>query len=241
YTCQGNPTQNLPTNNYGYAYAVCQGDAGEDKSDEKDGDNGPNVSITTNNGYFGVDSGVVLSINGYDDKQGVLTGVSIGGQGVDEGTAGDGGSVTINNSADITLSGTGTGSFNSLISGLSRGGLGDPYNDNNDSNGGDGGLGQWVSITNTGVLTIEGTVPVADESGMFGIDALAMGGAGGDQNDPALEYGDQVGGDGANASTATITDSGTVNLGSSDSRLKTYASGAALSARSIGATGGNYN
>ncbi|MCC2595869.1 autotransporter outer membrane beta-barrel domain-containing protein [Pusillimonas sp. MFBS29] len=240
-TCQGSPTQNIAAGSYTYGYAVCQGDAGVDKSDEKDGDSGADISIATNGGSFGVDSGDVLTISGYNRKLGVLTGASIGGAGVDEGTAGDGGYITINNSAGITLSGSGTGSYNSLISGVSLGGLADQDNDNNNSDGGNGGLGQKVSITNTGVLTIEGTVPVADDSGLFGIDALAMGGAGGEQNNPTLDYGDQVGGDGANASTAIITDSGTVNLGSSDTRLKTYASGAALSARSIGATGGNYN
>src|SRR5690606_16730699 len=174
-------------------------------------------------------------------KQGVLTIGSAGGGGVDEGTAGNSGTVTIASSTNITLSGTATGSFNSLIAAFSRGGLGDPFNDNNNSNGGHGGLGDSVSVTNTGVLTMKGTVPIADERGMYGINALAMGGEGGNQNDPALDYGDQRGGDGGNASTVTITDSGTVNMGSSDTRLKTYAFGAALSARSVGASGGYYN
>jgi len=243
YECLGNPTQNIPAGTYGYAYAVCEGDEGEDHSGEKDGDSGPAVSITAA-GNFSADSGTQLWLFPiYDEafKQGVLTGASVGGQGIDEGTAGDSGTVTITNSANITLGGTATGSFNSLITAMSQGGLGDPDNDNNNSNGGHGGLGQAVSVTNTGVLTMNGTVPIADERGMFGIDALAMGGAGGNQNDPTLDYGDQVGGDGGNASTVTITDSGTVNMGSSDTRLKTYASGAALSARSIGASGGDYN
>ncbi|SEJ51604.1 autotransporter outer membrane beta-barrel domain-containing protein [Achromobacter sp. NFACC18-2] len=243
YQCLGNPTQNIPAGNYGYAYSVCEGDAGEDKSGEKDGDSGPTVSITAA-GNFGVDSATqVWQYPIFDEefKQGVVTGVSVGGQGIDEGTAGNSGQIIVWNSANITLSGTGKGSFNSLITAMSQGGLGDQYNDNNDSNGGHGGLGEAVSVTNSGVLTVYGTVPIADARGLYGINAVAVGGMGGDQNDPALNYGDQVGGDGGNASTVTITDSGTVNLGSSDSRLKTYGNGAALSARSIGATGGDYN
>ncbi|MCD0505662.1 autotransporter outer membrane beta-barrel domain-containing protein, partial [Bordetella petrii] len=247
YECLGEPTQNIPPAEsgyvYGYAYGVCEGDAGEDKSGEKDGDTGPAVSITAAGDFYADSSTALWLFPIYDEafKQGVLTGASVGGAGVDEGTAGNSGTVTINNSANITLSGTATGSFNSLITAMSQGGVGDPDNDNNDSNGGHGGLGDAVSVTNTGVLTMVGTVPIADERGMFGINALAMGGTGGDQNDPTLDYGDQVGGDGGNASTVTITDSGTVNMGSSDTRLKTYSIGAALAARSVGASGGVYN
>src|SRR5690606_657702 len=148
YSCQGSPTQNLPAGDYGYAYSVCEGDAGEDKSGEKDGDSGPAVSITTNGGSVGVDAGAMLPVDGYDYLQGVVTGVSIGGAGVDEGTAGDSGSVTINNAANISLTGTAQGSINGLLTAVSQGGQGDQRNDNNDSDGGHGGLAQAVSITN---------------------------------------------------------------------------------------------
>src|SRR5690606_32361199 len=149
------------------------------------------------------------------------------------------GSVTINNAANISLTGTAQGSINGLLTAVSQGGQGDQRNDNNDSDGGHGGLAQAVSITNTGVQTMAGTVPT--NGALFGINALAEGGGGGYQNDPTLDYGDQVGGDGGNASTVTITDSGVVNLGSSDTRLKTSETGGALFARSVGGAGGNYN
>src|SRR5690606_36429892 len=165
----------------------------------------------------------------------------IGGAGVDEGSAGASGYVTINNTANISLTAKTQeqGSNNGLLSGISLGRQGDLTNDNNNSNGGAGGLAQAVSITNTGELTIDGTVP--SNGGLFGINVLAQGGGGGDQNDPALDYGDQVGGDGANASTVTIIDSGIVNMGSSDTRLKTSGTGMALAARSLGGAGGDYN
>lgn len=241
YWCEGGSTQNIPAGNYGYAYSVCQGDAGEDKSGEKDGDSGPPVSITTNGGSFSEDAGTWLPLDDYDYQLGVVTAASIGGAGVDEGSAGASGYVTINNTANISLTATTQeqGSINGLLSGISLGGQGDLTNDNNNSNGGPGGLAQAVSITNTGELTIDGTVP--SNGGLFGINALAQGGGGGDQNDPALDYGDQVGGDGANASTVTIIDSGIVNMGSSDTRLKTSGAGMALAARSLGGAGGDYN
>jgi len=244
YECVGNPSQNIPAAgyDYGYAFAVCEGDAGTDHDGEKDGENGPDISITSV-GNYSADSGTeVWSGELLDEllKLGVLSGVSQGGQGVDTGTAGAGGTVQITNSGDIALSGTAMGSFNGLILAESFGGQGDPDNDDNNSDGGHGGLAQNVTVTNTGNLTLSGTVPVPNQ-GLYGIKAQATGGMGGDQNNPVLNYGDQVGGDGGNAATVTVENKGAITLGSSATRLQTYAIGAGISAVSAGGMGGDNN
>ncbi|MGB3430298.1 MAG: autotransporter outer membrane beta-barrel domain-containing protein, partial [Achromobacter sp.] len=234
YVCAGAASQNIAAGNYAYAQAACSGDGGVDKDNEKDGQDGPDVTLTSA-GTFNAD----LSGSGVDTK-GVVTALSNGGGGVDEGTAGDGGNVTVSSTGSVTLNGTALSTFNSLIMAVSTGGIGDPDNDNNDSNGGHGGLGQTVTLTNSGNLTMTGTLPTPRQ-GLFGINARAVGGAGGEQNDPTLEYGEQVGGNGGNASTVTVTNSGAINLGSSATRLRTGASGAAIYAGSTGGKGGNNN
>ncbi|RVK05135.1 hypothetical protein CN164_30410, partial [Sinorhizobium meliloti] len=81
---------------------------------------------------------------------------TMGGAGVDEGTAGAGGAVTITNYGPITLTtSTDPGSIGSLISATSFGGSGDGDNDNYKSNGGAGGSGGSLTITNYGALSVE--------------------------------------------------------------------------------------
>lgn len=242
YACKGAPTQNLPQGVYGYTYAVCEGYAGVDHSGEKNGQAGPDVTITAA-GTYNTDSSTEVWRDGIFDqlyKQGLVTGVSVGGQGVDEGSAGNGGKVTLSNSGNVSLYGSAQGSFNGLILAGSYGGLGDPANDNNNSNGGQGGQGQTVTVTNSGNLLMYGSVPTP-EQGLFGIKAEAVGGAGGDQNNPVLDEGEQVGGNGGNAGTVTVTNSGSINLGSSGSRLLTNETGAAIFANSAGGKGGDNN
>jgi len=238
-SCQGFSVQTFPEGSYGSVYAVCEGKSGQDRSGEKDGDTGPSISISTVGGVFAGNTSDIPSVIG-QSAIGVLTGMSIGGSGVDEGSAGEAGSVSITNQADVSLGGSTVGPYNSAISAVSLGGQGDAQNDNNNSNGGRGGLGQWVSVSNTGNVSVAGTVLVGS-SGLYGIKAVAQGGDGGVQNNPALNYGDQVGGDGANASTVSVTNSGGVMLGASDIRLRTNGVAAGISASSVGGDGGNYN
>jgi hypothetical protein len=242
YACEGSPTQNISPGGYVYTYAICEGYEGVDHSGEKDGQNGPDVTITTA-GTYNTDSSTEVWRDGIFDalyKQGLVTGVSMGGQGIDEGTAGNGGTVTLSNSGNVSLYGSAQGSFNGLILAGSYGGYGDPDNDNNNSNGGHGGQGSTVTVTNSGNLLIYGSVPTP-EQGLFGIRAEAVGGPGGDQNNPLLDEGEQVGGDGGNAGTVTVTNSAEIDLGSSGSRLLTNASGAAIFANSAGGQGGDNN
>ncbi|WP_088155241.1 autotransporter outer membrane beta-barrel domain-containing protein [Achromobacter xylosoxidans] len=234
YACAGGPTLNVPSGNYPSAQAICEGDSGVDHNDEKDGQNGPDVSVTSS-GTYGADANQTRL-----NPLGVVTALSRGGDGVDEGTAGDGGNITVTSSGNVALNGTALSNFNSLIMAVSSGGIGDPANDNNDSNGGHGGLGQTVTVTNSGNLTMSGSLPTPRQ-GLYGINAQALGGAGGDQNDPTLEYGEQVGGNGGNASTVTVSNTGAINLGSSATRLRTYANGAAIYVNSAGGMGGYNN
>ncbi len=240
--CYSAGSQDIPAGSYQFANQICEGSGGVDSKDEKDGATGPYITITSD-GTFSADSGTVISHSGVIDQLsalGVLTGASEGGAGVDEGTGGMGGDVTLSTTGDITLSGTGSGSLNSLIVAVTFGGEGDPDNDNNDSDGGLGGLGGSASVTNSGTLTLSGTVPTP-ASGLFGIRAQSFGATGGDQNEPTLNYGDQRGGDGGNAATVTVNDSGVINLGSSATRLKINSMGAAIFAQSEGGMGGDNN
>src|SRR5690606_17116774 len=157
---------------------------------------------------------------------GVVTMYTRGGTGVDEGDAGDGGSATLTNTGAVTLSGTtSAGSVQSLISVSSVGGNGDDHNDNNDSDGGDGGNGGELSIRNSGILTIEGSVQPYTVNGstrtdqaMFGIRAVSGGGTGGDQNGSI--FGDQVGGKGGSGGTINVSNQGAIRIGSTASRLQ---------------------
>src|SRR5690606_30356623 len=117
------------------------------KSGEKDGDSGPPVSITTNGGSFSEDAGTWLPLDDYDYQLGVVTAASIGGAGVDEGSAGASGYVTINNTANISLTATTQeqGSINGLLSGISLGGQGGLPSDTHNYNGGPGRPAQAVA------------------------------------------------------------------------------------------------
>lgn len=225
---------------YPYMYGMCKGDDGVDKNDEKDGEAGGDENNVTTTRSHSIDASMSIPILGAQTTMGVVTGATTGGAGVDEGTAGNGGQVYVTNNYDVTLTGTTIGNVNSLILAGSYGGQADQDNDNNDSNGGKGGFGQNVTVQNTGNLTIVGTVDTPT-TGLFGINATSVGGAGGQQNDPTLEYGDQIGGTGGNGSTVSVTSSGAINLGSSDARLRTNTVGAAISATSVGGMGGQKN
>ncbi|MBO1113228.1 autotransporter outer membrane beta-barrel domain-containing protein [Bordetella petrii] len=230
----------VPAGNYSYAYTECWGDDADD--DDKTGETGPNVPMTVY-GNFSADSTTYsggTDVDGFSGLPGVVTAYSRGGQGYDEGSGGQSGYVTVTNYGNITYNGTTSNTFNSLIQARSLGGSGATDNHNNDSNGGTGGLGQAVSVTNSGTLTMNSSASTTDE-GLFGIYALAAAGNGGDQNDPTLNYGEQLGGNGGNASTVTVVDSGIINLGNSSARLLTNTTGAAILAQSAGGQGGDNN
>ncbi|WKL35503.1 hypothetical protein Q1M62_10105 (plasmid) [Sinorhizobium meliloti] len=193
--CNGNATQTIGQVDYGYTWSACWGDSGVDDKDEKNGDPGASITINTQASYT---AGASLPYTmPWDSVGGVIMTYTMGGAGVDEGSAGAGGAVTITNYGPITLTtSTDPGSIGSLISATSFGGSGDGDNDNYKSNGGAGGSGGALTITNYGALSVESLSPNTAR-GMAGIHAVSKGGTGGNQNSGAA--GDQFGGSAAAA------------------------------------------
>ncbi|MDQ6437577.1 autotransporter outer membrane beta-barrel domain-containing protein [Mesorhizobium sp. LHD-90] len=239
-SCNGASNQDLSAGDYGYSWSICNGAAGTDSKDEKDGARGDSITITTE-GTYATDAGVPP----YGLPSGAVGGVIMtytrGGDGVDEGNAGGGGGIGLTSHNSVTVSGTGnSGYLGSLISAYSWGGNGDSDNDNNDSDGGDGGAGSAINVTNYGTLTIDGTVTPLS-GGMYGILAVSGGGTGGEQNNSTSGLGDQIGGDGGSAGSVFVSNSGTINIGSTSSRMQGIASGAGIYADSGGGGGGVHN
>ena len=210
-----------------YCYANDAGEAGSD------------ITLSNSSNYT-TDATQEIPFIGFSEPLlGIMTGMSTGADGDDSGAAGASGQISLTNSGALTLSGTTSpAAFNSVIFAKGLGGNGDTDNGDNDTSGGAGGTAQSVTIQNTGTLTVAGTV-LTPSTGLFGIHALAQGGVGGNQNNGA--EGDQTGGQGGNAGTISITNGGAINLGSSDARLKTNTSGAAISAQATGGQGGDDN
>ncbi|WP_412549263.1 beta strand repeat-containing protein, partial [Sinorhizobium meliloti] len=235
--CNGNATQTIGQVDYGYTWSACWGDSGVDDKDEKNGDPGASITINTQASYT---AGASLPYTmPWDSVGGVIMTYTMGGAGVDEGTAGAGGAVTITNYGPITLTtSTDPGSIGSLISATSFGGSGDGDNDNYKSNGGAGGSGGSLTITNYGALSVESLSPNTAR-GMAGIHAVSKGGAGGNQNSGAA--GDQFGGVGGSGGSISITNTGQVNLGSATNPLNGLDYVWGLAAESIGQAGGHDN
>ncbi|WP_255676080.1 autotransporter outer membrane beta-barrel domain-containing protein [Pusillimonas sp. MFBS29] len=230
-----------PEGEFSYYYQVCNGSSGiDDDDDARTGGEGDSIEISTS-GAYAIDAGEYPDVSKVGTG-GVIMGQSRGGNGAEEGDAGSGGSVTLDNSASILLDGTSnSGYFGSLISAFSLGGNGDTDNQNNDSDGGRGGWGQSVQVSNSGDITMSGSVQAID-SGMYGIIAVSGGGTGGEQNDSVVD--NQYGGDGGYAGAVTVSNSGVINLGSDDSRMQAYGDyieGAAIYADSGGGAGGPDN
>ncbi|MBB3980148.1 hypothetical protein GGQ64_005400 [Rhizobium azooxidifex] len=235
--CNGSPTQTIGQVDYGYTWSACWGDSGVDHDDEKDGDPGSTITIDTNASYT---AGASLPYTmPWDSAGGVIMTYTMGGAGVDEGSAGAGGGVTITSYGPITLTtSTDPGSIGSLISATSFGGSGDTDNDNYKSSGGAGGAGGAIAITNYGMLTVE-SLNSNTARGMAGIFAVSKGGSGGEQNSGAA--GDQVGGSGGSGGTINITNTGQVNLGSGSNPLSGLDYVWGLAAESTGQQGGHDN
>nr|WP_274883860.1 hypothetical protein [Sinorhizobium meliloti] len=235
--CNGNATQTIGQVDYGYTWSACWGDSGVDDKDEKNGDPGASITINTQASYT---AGASLPYTmPWDSVGGVIMTYTMGGAGVDEGTAGAGGAVTITNYGPITLTtSTDPGSIGSLISATSFGGSGDGDNDNYKSNGGAGGSGGSLTITNYGALSVESLSPNTAR-GMAGIHAVSKGGTGGNQNSGAA--GDQFGGVGGSGGSISITNTGQVNLGNATNPLNGLDYVWGLAAESIGQAGGHDN
>jgi uncharacterized protein YhjY with autotransporter beta-barrel domain len=235
--CTGAANQTIGQVDYGYTWSACWGDSGVDNKDEKDGDAGASITIDTSASYT---AGATLPYTmPWDSVGGVIMTYTMGGAGVDEGSAGAGGAVTITSHGPITLTAsTDPGSIGSLISATSFGGSGDTDNDNYKSSGGVGGSGGTVTITNYGALTVE-SLNSNTARGMAGIHVVTKGGNGGEQNSGAA--GEQVGGSGGDGGTINITNNGQVILGGVTTPLSGLDNAWGIAAQSIGGAGGDDN
>ena len=234
--CIGASIQTTNADDWGYSYALCQGADGTDDNNEKDGTAGENIVFDTSGSYI---TGPLTYTSEGADQNGVMLTRTRGGDGVDEGNAGAGGTVSITNSATMTVnSSSDPGTLGNLISALSFGGDGDSDNDNYKSSGGQGGAGNTVTITNSGTLNVQSLNGTTDR-GMTGILGWSQGGIGGEQNSGAV--GDQVGGDGGDGGAIDITNTGQVTLGSASILLNGLNDVAGIVGKSIGGAGGHDN
>lgn len=167
---------------------------------------------------------------------GGISAVAQGGSGQDNANGGAGGVVAFTNNGAIAIDLT-TSGFPLLfgIEALSIGGAADQHNSDNNSNGGTGGAGRTVTVTNNQTLTITGT----SRYGFSGIFAASIGGRGGDQNGSVS--GNQKGGTGGSGGTVQADNHGTILLGTSASRLQAPATGGGMIAVSAGGDGGTDN
>ncbi len=165
---------------------------------------------------------------------------SAGGPGKDDGDAGAGGWITIDNDQNLSGSVENITSFAALIYARSLGGAGDQDNKNNDSNGGKGGNAGYITITNNSISSLSASG--ASTGGFAAVYAESRGGQGGEQNDSVLS--DQFGGQGGAGNSVTInnnSDVGEITLGDSDSRFNGLGTGGAILAKSLGGAGGFNN
>ncbi|WP_346900066.1 autotransporter outer membrane beta-barrel domain-containing protein [uncultured Roseibium sp.] len=223
--------------NFGFATLVAESKGGTGGnqnnsvlSDQYGGKGGDGGSVTVNN-----TAPSSFTIGSSDDRfQGLGEGGgfiarSLGGRGGDNnGNAGAGGTVTIDNAMDgniywdVTTSG-GDGLF--VLYGLSAGGAGIASTDNSDD-GGDGGNGGNVSITNSSRLVLDVTGNNYEPSAAVG--AKSIGGKGG--TGPTK---DQSGGNGGTAGSISVALENGKSIETSG--VNVYG----VLAQSIGGEGGN--
>ncbi|WP_186766418.1 autotransporter outer membrane beta-barrel domain-containing protein [Phaeobacter marinintestinus] len=152
-----------------------------------------------------------------------------------------GGNLTVDNSGSITMTGTtAQDASQGEATGIrvwSQGGDGTEP-DKNGTDGGRGGDGGQVTVTNSGVINIESSATIDLDVGVYGINARSYAGNGGDQSGGV---GDEKGGSSGDAKQMTITNSGAISLGSSDSAIRGANVGRAINVQGIGKTGGDDN
>lgn len=223
---------------YDYYASVCTADDGD-----KDDSRGAFINPTSVTSSATISQDASLSQTGVFPLgvNGLFLVQAKAGDGYDDGDGGDATSVTVSNSGTVHLTGTNNGGgYGSLISAYNAGGNGDATNSNNDTDGGWGGQGGDVTVTNSGTLTLDGTVGT-NNGAMYGIIAEGIGGNGGAQNNSDSGLGDQNGGGGGVGGNVTVTNTGTISLGSASSRLQGDAQGAAIYANSTAGSGGQHN
>jgi len=191
------------------------------------GQTGPTYTLT-NNGTF--------NLNAASQYWGLYVFGTGGNGSSDPSDAGPGGTVTINNNGAVTFSGS--GSSNSVVYGLyarSDGGTGGTNSGGiGNHDGGRGGDGGLVFITNTAAVSIQQALPGAGVA----IYAESTAGPGGDQDSGV---GDQKGGNSGDGKDISITNSGAVSIGTSSAPVAGRNYGWGIGAEAKGNTGGDDN
>lgn len=159
-------------------------------------------------------------------------------------TAQPGPRITVTNNGAVTAVGTSTQDSSvtavAPLEFLSAGGSGAEPDDNG-TNGGSGGNGGSLNVTNNSLVQIDASATQDTSAALQGISARSLGGDGGDQNSGI--DGDQLGGRAGNGGAITVTNStgATVTLGTDGAPVRGANTGRAISAISIGGTGGQDN
>ncbi|MGR3803158.1 autotransporter outer membrane beta-barrel domain-containing protein [Marinibacterium profundimaris] len=152
-----------------------------------------------------------------------------------------GGILTLDNSGTITMTGTTSQSASqSELDGIkvySGGGNGVEPDDNGED-GGRGGDGGTITLTNSGAITLETSAAVDLSVPVNGINVQSQSGNGGAQNSGA---GDQKGGNAGDAKAVTVTNSAAITLGAENDGIRASTSGRGMRVVSTGGNGGTDN
>ncbi len=151
----------------------------------------------------------------------------------------DGGILTVDNQGTISMTGTAAQDVDANeVAGIrakANGGNGvEP--DNNGTDGGRGGDGGTVTLTNSGAITLHSSATADLQASVQGLLVESQAGSGGEQNNGA---GDQNGGNSGDAKSVSVTNSATISLGAEGDSIGGNSVGRAISVLTNGETGGS--
>lgn len=203
------------------------------------GDYGGNYTVINNGAVLqpsAAQGGIFVRLTGGMGSSDTSNNATSGGNGGTITLTNNGGSITVQDSPTSSAQGSGPGIWADSgsqfgIYGASVGGIGANANETviGGGNGGRGGDGSAVTITNSGNISVQ-NLPY----GGVGIYGASIGALGGNQDNAAT--GDQVGGNGGSSNIVNITNSAAVSVTGSTQR---YAWG--IGAESISGDGGQDN
>lgn len=191
-----------------------------------------NLQVTNN-------STLILSGNTNPVGIEVISQGSTGSQGSqDDRNGGSSYQVDLTNNADVSLVMSNVVTEMAIgVRGSSRGGVGLPQQPKDDDEGGNGGVGNWVKLTNNSTVSLAQGTNGNYASGAMGVYAESAGGTGGPPESHAIDH---YGGNGGNSGTVTLNNNGNVSLGSVDTPLVGSVRMWGVAAESLGGTAGPY-
>ena len=216
----------------GYNPMSCNNDSGTLTAPVTLTDSDQNFNVTNNATLVLSDGanpvGVEIFSQGIQGTQGSQTDRN-GGQGYD---------LTLTNNGSVSMNINGIATEMAIgVRGSSRGGLGLPQKPSSDNEGGNGGAGGTVTLTNNNAVTLGSGTNASYSSGAMGVYAESAGGNGGPPESHAIDH---YGGNGGNAGTVTLTNNASVSLGTAGTPLLGSVRAWAVAAESFGGSTGNY-